>query len=361
MRVPLFTPSSFLLPLPRSAPWGLNAAPTISGYPTRTSLILTSHPSALLTERLQAHQKTGQRNAERSYGTHNSECFRRHRFLFIYDPSADLLDRTYRERKDRYTKALEAELAQGRAREAHLVLENEHLQDTVKELRAALAFAHNQANGHGHGFDNGNGNGAGNGLSPWTAQLEPPPPPAKTDLYGAFTNSGRSPAMLPSPASASDALSVSVAGLSPGSAARLGDLDPTDVGMEFVLTLEQPCLGHLHGDPDTPQESNNHALTVSSKLCAYASTTTPSPRSAPHGILEAMLQLSPALGVPDAGLTPVQAWHKMRAQPAFARLELGTLQALATTLRELVQCHGFGAVIAQDVFADQVRVLLLGS
>jgi hypothetical protein len=271
-------------------------------------------------------------------------------------------DRTYRERKDRYTKALEAELAQGRAREAHLVLENERLQDTVKELRAALAVAHNQANGHGfdNGHGHGHGNGTSNGLSPWPAQLEPPPPPAKYDLYGNFYSTGHSPAMLPSPASASDAVTI-VSGLSPNSAARLGDLDPTDVGMEFVLTLEQPCLGHLHGDPDSPHESNNHALTVSSKLCSYASTTIPSAKSAPHDILEAMLRLSPALGVPGAGLTPVQAWHKVCTQPQFARLELGTLQALATTLKDLVQCHGFGAVVSQDVFEDQMGALLVGS
>lgn len=264
--------------------------------------------------------------------------------------------RTYRERKDRYTKAIEAELAQGRAREAHLTLKNERLQDTVKELRAALAFAHNQANGYG--FDSGHG--VNNGLSPWSNQLEPPPPPAKNDQLGSFNSNGHSPAMLPSPASGSDAI-TSASGLSPGSAARLGDLDPTDVGMEFVLTLEQPCLGHLHGDADSPHESNNHALTVSSKLCSYASTTTPSVKSAPHSILEAMLKLSPELGLPDAGLTPVQAWHRVCAQPQFSRLELGTLQHLATTLRDLVQCHGFGAVISQDLFADQVGALLVGA
>ncbi|KIH93593.1 hypothetical protein SPBR_04280 [Sporothrix brasiliensis 5110] len=294
---------------------------------------------------------------------------------------------TYRERKDRYTKALEAEIADGRAREAHLVQENERLHDTVKELRAALALARGQANGHGqghqghdHGHDHGHdqrhdhGHDLGydfNSLSPWSAQLEPPTPLAKDSQYVKGHANSYSPAMLPSPVSASDASApapappsdTSVVGWSPtpSAAARVGDLDPTDVGMEFVLTLEQPCLAHLHGDPASPLESNNHALTVSSKLCAYASTTTPSPQTTPHNILEAMLRLSPALGVPDTSLTPVQAWHRVSAQPQFARLELGTLQALATTLRGLVQCHGFGAVIAQDVFADRVEALLVGS
>ncbi|ERS97088.1 uncharacterized protein SPSK_02569 [Sporothrix schenckii 1099-18] len=286
---------------------------------------------------------------------------------------------TYRERKDRYTKALEAEIADGRAREAHLVQENERLHDTVKELRAALALARGQANGQANGHDQRHDHGHDHGydfnnLSPWSAQLEPPTPLAKDSPYvkGHANTNSYSPAMFPSPVSASDASApapapppsdTSVAGWSPtpGAAARVGDLDPTDVGMEFVLTLEQPCLAHLHGDPASPLESNNHALTVSSKLCAYASTTTPSPKTAPHNILEAMLRLSPALGVPDTSLTPVQAWHRVSAQPQFARLELGTLQALATTLRGLVQCHGFGAVIAQDVFADRVEALLVGS
>ncbi|CAK7204878.1 hypothetical protein SEUCBS139899_007640 [Sporothrix eucalyptigena] len=247
---------------------------------------------------------------------------------------------TYRERKDRYTKALEQELAQGRAREAHLVLENARLHETIEQLRAALALAQSPVDG------------TANGTWPFG---DPPPPPPKTDAF-AYPN-GASPAMLPSPASGT------TAGLSPSTVARLGDLDPTDVGMEFVLTLEQPCLAHLHGDPDKPEESNNHALTVSGKLCSMSGAPETNPvthidyKAAPKAILESMLSLSTALA-PDRGLTPVQAWHRVRARPEFARLELGSVQALAITLKDLVQCHGFGAVIEQEVFADQIGALL---
>ncbi|CAK7213472.1 hypothetical protein SCUCBS95973_001804 [Sporothrix curviconia] len=252
---------------------------------------------------------------------------------------------TYRERKDRYTKALEEDLAQGRAREAHLVLENARLHETIEELRAALVVAQAQAPTNIAGND-------------WPFDGPPPPPPKNASNghhHHYHYTSGASPAMLPSPASAP--------GLSPSSAARLGDLDPTDVGMEFVLTLEQPCLAHLHGDPTKPEESNNHALTVSGKLCAMSGAPRTNPArpidfsTAPKTILESMLSLSTALA-PDSGLTPVQAWHRVLAQPAFARLELGTVQALAATLRDLVQCHGFGAVIEQDVFANQIGTLL---
>ncbi|CAK7219676.1 hypothetical protein SBRCBS47491_003927 [Sporothrix bragantina] len=252
---------------------------------------------------------------------------------------------TYRERKDRYTKALEEDLAQGRAREAHLVLENARLHETIEELRAALAVAQTQAP------TNGTSNG-------WPFN-DPPPPPPKNTYNGRhhhhYGTNEASPAMLPSPASAP--------GLSPSTTARLGDLDPTDVGMQFVLTLEQPCLAHLHGDPSKPEESNNHALTVSGKLCAMSGAPQTNPAkpidfsTAPKTILESMLSLSTALA-PDSGLTPVQAWHRVRARPEFARLELSNVQALAATLRDLVQCHGFGAVIEQDVFADQIGTLL---
>lgn len=46
--------------------------------------------------------------------------------------------RTYRERKEAYTKALEREVAKSKAREADLLRENERLQGTIKGLVGKL-------------------------------------------------------------------------------------------------------------------------------------------------------------------------------------------------------------------------------
>jgi hypothetical protein len=139
----------------------------------------------------------------------------------------------------------------------------------------------------------------------------------------------------------------------------VGDIDPTVLGMEFVLAIEQPCLGHIHGNPDEPDEPCGHALTLSSQvLSASHQTSTGSPgqcealcQKTPSAMLESLLELSTELCA-DHEITPAQAWRHIRSQPHFGGLELRALRALAEMLRDAVKCHGFGAVIEQTVFRN---------
>lgn len=98
--------------------------------------------------------------------------------------------RTYRERKEAYTKALEREVAKSKAREAELLLENQRLQGTIQKLVGKLEE-------HGvEGVDD---------IIKSTPAKEPREP---------------KPNNMSSPAPP---------------LARLGDVDPVALGMDFVL------------------------------------------------------------------------------------------------------------------------------
>lgn len=113
--------------------------------------------------------------------------------------------------------------------------------------------------------------------------------------------------------------------------------------------LERPCLEHLHGDPDKPDDPSGHALTLSSQACAVScpssTTSLASPESIDHhdlpeAMLENLLVLSSEVCPSDDQITPVQAWNLIRSQPHFGGFELSGLQTLAETLRDIIACHG---------------------
>ncbi|KAJ0123968.1 hypothetical protein J7T55_012441 [Diaporthe amygdali] len=230
---------------------------------------------------------------------------------------------TYRERKEAYTKALEREVARGKAREADLLRENERLRERVERLVGKLGQ---------HGIEDSD-------------EVADPP----LTEHGIITKS-KNP-------------------LAPeSSASHLGDVDPVALGMDFVLALERPCLEHLHGDPEKPEDPSGHTLTLSSQVCAVSSpsdSTSPvSPESinqnvVPAAMLENLLALSSQVGVSDDQITPVQAWNLIRYQPHFGGFEISALRTLAETLRDTIKCHGFGAVVPLSVFRRLTFELLL--
>lgn len=154
--------------------------------------------------------------------------------------------------------------------------------------------------------------------------------------------------------------------------------------------LETPCLGHLHGDLDKPDEPGGHALTASCHLWSISSRPPESPprsqplpgtmcRNVPAALLDSLLGLSSAL-VSDQDVTPVQAWNFIRCRPQFGALEVRRLNKLAVALRDAVKCHGcvwspppttpravipadiddrFGAVVNRRFFENLVLQLLL--
>ena len=117
--------------------------------------------------------------------------------------------------------------------------------------------------------------------------------------------------------------------------------------INLFLSIETPCLGHIHSNPKKPNEPHCHALTTTAQL-SYASpalladSTKPNIsllQDMPGAMLDRLLNLSSAL-CSDEEVTPVQAWNYLRSQPHFDFLETQSLQTLANKLREAVKCHG---------------------
>ncbi|KAI0124085.1 hypothetical protein BJ170DRAFT_72585 [Xylariales sp. AK1849] len=128
------------------------------------------------------------------------------------------------------------------------------------------------------------------------------------------------------------------------------DLDQVTVGMEFVLTIEEPCRDHIHGDINKPDEPNGHAMTATAQLMPtnrslYSQTSSsPSMQRSSAAILDRLRNLSPLL-CSDGETTPIQAWDLLRRKPQYSGLQLHDLRLLAERLRDTIKCHGYGAVI----------------
>ncbi|KAJ5999612.1 hypothetical protein N7481_000021 [Penicillium waksmanii] len=128
----------------------------------------------------------------------------------------------------------------------------------------------------------------------------------------------------------------------------------TDMGMEFVLALEQPCLPHLERQPD---KSNGHALLASATLVhphkhLYTPSTLSKHASSPQSpafIFDKLLALSEEL-VLDDELSPTQAWCHIVQQSWANKLDSAILRELSASLFKLIKCHGFGAVMRRDAF-----------
>ncbi|KAH7355557.1 hypothetical protein BKA66DRAFT_430136 [Pyrenochaeta sp. MPI-SDFR-AT-0127] len=277
--------------------------------------------------------------------------------------------KTHRERKEAYTTSLEAEVIQLRANEARILQETKTLYAHISMLKRMLAEngisvipAHREVTTQLVLIDGVSRLPERNGSSP------------TTDITFKITQKGngrncrkqicaqkissldgqkqypeeQSAMLIPSHSSPANASSTE-----DGSS----DLDPAVVGVDFVLTLESPCLPHIDvaHSSHTPS-STGHALTVSACLLHHRPTQATSPvawQLSSTGI-ERLLELSRAISLEDGEVTPVQAWDYIRQHAQYAGLEIARWECLKEKLVLHVKCYGFGGVIARGVFEDLV-------
>ncbi|KAI3327362.1 hypothetical protein HD806DRAFT_486878 [Xylariaceae sp. AK1471] len=267
---------------------------------------------------------------------------------------------TYRERKERYTKALEDHVAEARSNEAGLCLKIQDLRGTIQKLarfiqdqglqvpdEIRLAVESSQVP---------------DDLTAGASIAQKDQQSWDRDAGGAMTATNRLPPTIREDSEKAQKT------FNPSNLLRLGDLDPLAVGMEFVLTLESPCINHLYPSPDNVYEPGGHALTVSGQLApSYPKSVFESHtahktfcREVPEELLHSLLTLSSEL-CPESEITPIQAWNRIRCQPLFGGLEVRNLWILAEKLRDAATCHGFGAVVKQDFFDKLMfETLLVG-
>ncbi|KAI0506371.1 hypothetical protein F5B22DRAFT_624001 [Xylaria bambusicola] len=249
---------------------------------------------------------------------------------------------TYRERKERYTKALEENVAESRANEADLHRQIGELRETVQKLAQFILD-------QGVQIPDEIKLPADLNLVPEKAPAQEWPSQQDYQHTSGINNQTHSTLREDGPRT--ELISNS------NSLLRLGDLDPLAVGMEFVLTLERPCVNHLYPPEDTAHEVGGHGLTVSGQLAPmYPKSVFESNRAhetfcreVPEQSLHSLLALSSEL-CPESEITPIEAWHSIRSQPLFGGMRAQNLWRLAERLRDEAICHGFGAVVKRESF-----------
>ncbi|KAI8944691.1 hypothetical protein F4801DRAFT_570774 [Xylaria longipes] len=264
---------------------------------------------------------------------------------------------TYKERKERYTKNLEDRVAEARATEADLYQEIRGLRRTVQQLSK---FIQDHVPDEIYLTAELGQVPEGSTTSSWAPQHDYQP--SVQHAGDAVVPTDRFHSSLRAEGRKAETAS------NPSNLLRLGDLDPLAVGMEFVLTLESPCVNHLYPSLDKAHGPGGHALTASGQLApAYPKSVFESHtahetfcREVPEKSLHSLLTLSSEL-CPESEITPIMAWHHIRSQPLFGGLEARNLWNLAERLRDAATCHGFGAVIKQDYFEKMMfETLMVG-
>ncbi|UKZ80779.1 hypothetical protein TrVFT333_008544 [Trichoderma virens FT-333] len=270
---------------------------------------------------------------------------------------------SYRDRKDKYTKALEAELARSRKSEAGLTSELERLRGKLQILTNLLSQNGISLPLEFSDEDIYHGDTSHSAASQLTTRGQPRKADGRpSNTQSAFTgtmttNQGSilngenrnlrqygssyftrdNEPQVPRPRTAAATTLAT-----PRESTRLSELDATMVGMEFVLTLERPfqlqaSLSLPPIDPKNPVPPSYH--------------------NAPAAVLDRLLNLAPSVSA-DGDVTPIQAWHYIRRQPHFGGFEMQSLNKLAERLREAAKCHGFGAAVQTGVFESAVREIL---
>ncbi|RFU24062.1 hypothetical protein B7463_g12276, partial [Scytalidium lignicola] len=146
-------------------------------------------------------------------------------------------------------------------------------------------------------------------------------------------------------------------------------VDYDQAGIDFVLTLERPCMDHipmlleradtLEGDPC------GHALMVSCPPNYHYDQNPDVPfghKAIPNaggqktwdigkGDLASLMDLSKRLNL-DGEITPVMAWGMVLAHPRFSELTSSDFGVICDELAAKTRCYGFGAVLEEFEVRD---------
>ncbi|KAF2825152.1 hypothetical protein CC86DRAFT_325049 [Ophiobolus disseminans] len=283
--------------------------------------------------------------------------------------------RTHRERKLAYTKSLENEVIQLRANEARILQETKALYSEISMLRNVLN--QNSIPIPNVRLQSPEEAQNDNRLDTQLFNLSIQKPQSKQDhqritvhrnvsnnneRWRESTTAGDSTNNIANASNSSNfthpvsTLNEAPRVITRPSATPVEESDITAIGMDFVLTLESPCLSH--NVPANHDASTGHALTASAALLHHH----PAPLEqrlqssqkvaweVPAAGIEQLLQLSASVPLFEGELTPVQAWDRVRRHPEFGKLEVERLERMKYTLLKAVKCYGFGGVIDQLAF-----------
>ncbi|TRX96574.1 hypothetical protein FHL15_002476 [Xylaria flabelliformis] len=285
--------------------------------------------------------------------------------------------RTHRERKELYIKALEDEVLRLKEVFSNVSQDKDKLAEENRQLRSLL---------HQNGI-------AASGVSAMDDVISNPSMgyTSSGSISGSYAP-GSSSAFTPPMTSISSL--PSVAGSAQMMGAHMGQQHPVQsvvdydqAGIDFVLTLEKPCMDHLpwllEKGSDNPGEPCGHALMASCPPEPFAELNSEIPFGNAHGAaadgaeskakngeqrslktwelskgdLTTLLDLSKRLDL-DGEITPVMAWGMILGHPRLTELTHKDFEKITDDLKGKVRCYGFGAVMEEFEVRDSLNAVL---
>ncbi|KAL8417497.1 hypothetical protein RB594_001243 [Gaeumannomyces avenae] len=289
--------------------------------------------------------------------------------------------RTHRERKELYIKALEDEVLRLKEVYSNASQDKERLASENQQLKQLLARNGISLSGMIGGFGDDSTSNPSIGYA------------SSTSGYGGGAPSSHTSAFTPPPLSANPIGGQSHAASrhanhehkhqphhshshSQGHGQRNPAVDYDQAGIDFVLTLEKPCMDHLpwlleRGIETGGSDPCGHALMASCPPEPFPELTPDIPFGYANvkggdidsgqrtwelskADLNTLLDLSKRLNL-DGEITPVMAWGMVLAHPRLAEMSLQDFQKLTEELGRKVRCYGFGAVMEEFEVRDALE------
>ncbi|KAF2681840.1 hypothetical protein K458DRAFT_420221 [Lentithecium fluviatile CBS 122367] len=267
--------------------------------------------------------------------------------------------RTHRERKEMYIKALEQEVLRLKESFATTTKERDAFAEENRRLKELLMA-------HGIQFDlssPGNNAMAQFGNSSYGGSSSG----SVSGGYGTGTNSTgyTSPPTMAHRGSISHDMPLNQSQQAPH---PNSGMDYDQIGIDFVLTLERPCMDHIQflmvRAHDAEELVSGHALMAT---CPPESHIANHPEeNYPHQMpdiampdLMKLLDLSNRLPL-DGEITPIMAWAMILQHPRLGELTKEDLEAIKEDLLAKIRCYGFGAVLEEFEVKDALMAAFAG-
>ncbi|EHA49156.1 hypothetical protein MCOR27_008714 [Pyricularia oryzae] len=298
--------------------------------------------------------------------------------------------RTHRERKELYIKALEDEVLRLKETYSNVSQAKDNLSNENRQLKQLLAQ---------NGISFGGAMGIASGMMD-DGSIDYASSSATGSGYGGGPASSHTSAFTPSPLASDTANSQQYSrtptghgSLSPHpgghhqhtnaqhhprhGAQPLNNpgVDYEQAGIDFVLALEKPCMDHLpwllERGTETGGEACGHALMASCPPEPFSELTPDIPFGYSNvkngeldsgqrtwelskGDLNTLLDLSKRLNL-DGEITPVMAWGMVLAHPRLGEMTPKDFKKLTEELCGKVRCYGFGAVMEEFEARDAIE------
>ncbi|EUC50972.1 hypothetical protein COCMIDRAFT_80851 [Bipolaris oryzae ATCC 44560] len=271
--------------------------------------------------------------------------------------------RTHRERKELYIKALEQEVirlkdtfaATSRERDAYAE-ENRRLRELLMAHGIAFDLSGRPSNGMAQVGSStyGSSTGSVSGYGPGSASTGYTSPPTR----GSASHDGMS----------GQPLTLQHQAQQQQHHHQPQGLDYDQIGIDFVLTLERPCMDHMQflmvRAHDADELISGHALMATAPPDAHISNCPE--EKYPHQMpdvnmpdLMKLLDLSNRLPL-DGEITPIMAWAKILQHDRLKDLSKEDFELIKGELLAKVRCYGFGAVLEEFELRDALTTVLAG-